>query len=407
MAEEQLTFSYQARSKSGNLLEGKVKAPNADAVSAELTKRGYLALNVQHVATGGLNKEISFGSKRVKPRDVALLARQLSVMIDAGLPLIKGLSVLQKQAKNPTMSSALANIKSDIESGSSLADAMAQYPLIFPDLVTNMVRAGEIGGFLDTTMSQVARNLESEVKLHSKIKSAMTYPVMVFFMAILMGAGMLLFIVPIFENMFESLGGELPLPTKVLVWASEVLKVGIVPIVIAIGAFVVWWRKNKQKMWVRNIKEPFLLKLPVFGGLVQKIALSRFSRNLSTLMASGVPVLKALDIVSDTTGNVVVSRALEQVKVSVSTGNSINEPLKEHPVFPPMIVEMIAVGEDTGAIDVMLEKVAESYDDDVEATTEALTSLIEPLMIVFLGSFVGGMIIALYLPIFSVFELIQ
>lgn len=407
MADEQLTFSYQARSKSGKLVEGKVKASNPEVVAAELTSRGFIPIDVKEVATGGLNTEISFGSKRVKPRDVALLARQFSVMIDAGLPLMKALTVLQKQAKNPTLASALLRMRSDIESGASLADAMAEHPTVFTDLVVNMVRAGEAGGFLDQSMRQIATNLESEVKLRSKIKSAMTYPVMVFIMAILMGAGMLLFIVPIFQEMFESLGGDLPLPTQILVIASDFLKIAIIPIIAGIVAFGVWWRKNKQKMWVRNIKEPFMLKMPVFGTLVQKIALARFTRNLSTLLTSGVPVLKALDIVSDTTGNVVISRALEQVKASVATGNSINEPLKEHPVFPPMVVEMIAVGEDTGAIDRMLEKIAESYDDDVEATTEALTSLIEPLMIVFLGSFVGAIIISLYLPIFSVFDLIQ
>jgi type IV pilus assembly protein PilC len=253
---------------------------------------------------------------------------------------------------------------------------------------------------------QIAENYEAEVKLRGKVKSAMTYPVVVFVIAILAVIGMLLFIVPIFAGMFEDLGGELPAPTRVLVFLSKAMKF-LAPIgVVAFIAFMFTWPKVKRLDAVRNVLDPLKLKLPVFGQLFAKIALSRFSRNLGTMMKSGVPILQALEIVSSTTGNVVLERAIKDVQESVRSGESLAKPLEQHSVFPPMVVQMMSVGEDTGALDDMLAKIAEFYDQEVEATTEALTSLIEPLMIAVLGAIIGSMIIALYMPIFSVFELI-
>jgi type IV pilus assembly protein PilC len=273
--------------------------------------------------------------------------------------------------------------------------------------MVNMTRAGEVGGFLDSVMMQIAANYEAEVKLRGKVKAAMTYPVVVFCIAILAVVGMLLFIVPTFAGLFKTLGGTLPLPTRILVMLSHGLKVGIIPLIIlAIGGKVVWG-KVKRDQRVRDVVDPMKLKIPVFGELFRKIALTRFARNLGTMMASGVPILQSLDIVAETTGNVVLERATRAVQESVRTGESLSRPLTEHPVFPPMVVQMMAVGEDTGALDAMLHKISEFYDQQVEATTESLTALIEPLMIALLGGVIGSMIVALYMPIFKIFTLIS
>jgi type IV pilus assembly protein PilC len=278
---------------------------------------------------------------------------------------------------------------------------------VFPPIVVNMVRAGEVGGFLDRVMLQIAANFEAEVKLRGKIKSAMTYPVVVFVMALLAVFGMLLFIVPIFAKMFSDLGGTLPAPTQVLVNLSSALR--LLGPVLAVGlvvGFVVWGRVRHTER-VRRVVDPLKLRVPVFGPLFQKVAISRFSRNLGTMLSSGVPILQSLEIVGDTAGNVVLRDAAVAVQDSVRRGESLAGPLAQHKVFPPMVVQMLSVGEDTGAIDTMLAKVADFYDTEVEATTEALTSLIEPLMIAVLGTVIGGMIVALYMPIFNVFDLIK
>jgi type IV pilus assembly protein PilC len=284
---------------------------------------------------------------------------------------------------------------------------MGKHPKAFPPLMINMTKAGEVGGFLDSVMLQIAENYEAEVRLKGKVKAAMTYPVVVFIMALLMCSGMLIFIVPTFAKMFTSLGGELPTPTKILIMMSNVLKATgpFILVGLIVGAKVI--KQVKHKEGFRSVVDPIKLKLPVFGALFQKIALSRFARNLGTMMKSGVPILQSLDIVADTTGNIVLARATRAVQESVRTGEAISSPLRDHPVFPAMVVQMMSVGEDTGALDTMLLKIAHFYDQEVEATTEALTALIEPLMIAFLGAVVGSMIIAMYMPIFKVFDLIK
>ncbi len=264
-----------------------------------------------------------------------------------------------------------------------------------------------MGGFLDAVLLQIAANFEAEVKLRSKIKSAMTYPVVVFVIAILAVVGMLLFIVPIFAKMFADLGGTLPAPTRVLVFLSAAMR-WAAPILLVVGIVgAVVWNRVKHEDRVRAVFDPFKLKVPVFGKLFQKVAISRFTRNLGTMLHSGVPILQSLEIVGDTSGNIVIRNAARDVEESVRRGESLAGPLAEHKVFPPMVVQMLAVGEDTGAMDTMLHKISDFYDQEVEATTEALTSLIEPMMIAVLGGIIGAMIIALYMPIFSVFDLIQ
>jgi type IV pilus assembly protein PilC len=403
-----LTFDYSVRDKSGKIVSGTLEAESQAAVAGKLSQMGYAPISIsKHRA--GVKTEIKipgFGGK-VKLKDLAVMSRQFAVMINAGLSLLRALTILSEQTENAVLAKVLGEVRNDIETGTALSAGMAKHPEVFPPLMVNMTRAGEIGGFLDAVLMQIAENYEAEVKLRGKVKSAMTYPVVVFVIAILAVIGMLLFIVPVFAHMFDDLGGTLPAPTRVLVTLSAAMKF-LAPIgVVGFIAFMITWPKVKRLDQVRNVIDPLKLKAPVFGKLFQKIALSRFARNLGTMMRSGVPILQSLEIVSGTTGNVVLGRAIKEVQESVRSGESIAGPLANHPVFPPMVVQMMSVGEDTGALDEMLHKIAEFYDQEVEATTEALTSLIEPLMIAVLGGITGSMIIALYMPIFGVFKLIQ
>src|SRR5690554_2857909 len=402
-------FDYAVRDSQGKVQKGSIEAPNEAAVAGRLREMGLAAVSITEVKTGGLNAEIKIPgiTDRIHLKDIAIMSRQLATMISSGLSLLRALSILAEQTENPNLARILQSVRSDIEAGVALSASMSKHTDVFPPLMINMVKAGEVGGFLDTVLESVAQNFEAEVKLRGKVKSAMTYPIVVFVIAILAVIGMLLFIVPVFSGMFESMGGELPFMTQILVWMSDALKFGIVPLVVAIAFGMYLWRKNRNKEAFREKVEPFFLKLPVFGQLTRKIAVARFTRNLGAMLRSGVPILQSLDIVGEASGNIVIERASKAVRESVRTGNSIAKPLSEHPVFPPMVVQMMAVGEDTGALDTMLDKIADFYDQEVEATTEALTSLIEPIMIGVLGGIVGFMVIGLYMPIFGVFELIQ
>jgi len=403
-----MTYEYSVRDKAGKIVSGKLDAESQAAVATKLKQMGYAPVRISK-SKAGMKKEISipgFG-KKVKLKDLAIMSRQFATMINAGLSMLRSLTILSEQTDNKELARVLGEVAKDVETGGALSTSLGKFPEVFPPLMVNMCRAGEVGGFLDSVLLQIAENYEAEVKLRGKVKAAMTYPVVVFIMAILAVTGMLLFIVPTFAAMFDGLGGELPAPTKILVLLSEILKKGAPVIVVALiaGAFI--WKKVKRTDRVRNVVDPLKLKIPVFGPLFQKIALARFARNLGTMMHSGVPILQSLEIVSDTTGNVVLARAIRDVQDSVRSGETLAGPLANHPVFPPMVVQMLSVGEDTGALDTMLHKIAEFYDQDVEATTESLTALIEPLMIAVLGGIIGSMIIALYMPIFKVFDLIE
>lgn len=402
------SYEYTVRNKSGRIVKGRIEAPNQAAVASRLRAMNVAPLSISEVSTSGLNREINlFGGKKVALKDLSIMARQMATMINSGLSLLRALSILAEQTENPALAKVLFQVRADVEAGVSLSAAPRRHPQIFPPLMINMIKAGEIGGFLDHVLISVAENYESEVKLRAKIKSAMTYPVVVFCFAILAVVGMLLFIVPIFVGMFESLGGELPLPTQVLVTLSDVMKWLAPAILVALIPSMTWWRRHKNDEAVRRRVDPIKLKMPIFGNLMRKVAISRFTRNFGTMIHAGVPILQALDIVGETSGNMVIENAAKAVRESVRSGQSLAGPLNEHPVFPPMVVQMITVGEDTGALDEMLHKIASFYDQEVETTTEQLTSLIEPLMIAVLGTIVGGMIIALYMPIFSIFELIE
>jgi type IV pilus assembly protein PilC len=403
------TFQYSVRDRDGKLVSGSIEAESPGAVAARLKQMGYAPISIKEKASGGKQLKMPGGGrkKKVKLKDLAVMSRQFATMINSGLSLIRALNILAEQTDNPELGRVLNEVRNDVETGNALSSSMAKHPTAFPVLMVNMCKAGEVGGFLDSVLLQVAENYEAEVKLRGKVKSAMTYPVVVFIMAMLMCTGMLIFIVPVFAGMFKTLGGTLPLPTKILVFLSNELRLFAPLIIIGLIVFVKVWSKIKYREDVRNRVDPIKLKAPVFGKLFQKIALSRFARNLGTMMRSGVPILQSLDIVADTTGNMVLAHAIRDVQESVRSGESITGPLANHSVFPPMVVQMMAVGEETGALDTMLLKIAHFYDQEVEATTEALTALIEPLMIAFLGAVVGSMIIALYMPIFKIFDLIK
>lgn len=403
----QTEYLVKSRARTGRLIESKITATSeADAI-ARVRATGMTPIAVE-VTNKGLNRSIQLTKPRVKLKDLAIFSRQFATMLSSGLPILRCLRILADQSTNPALQNLLRTITSDVERGDSLSIAMGRHKE-FPPLMVSMIRAGEVGGFLDTTMLEIAAAFEADVLLRGKIKAALTYPIAVAVIAVVIVIGMLIFVVPVFDSMFAQLGGELPAPTQFLVNLSNLIKNPLfsVPVLAAVIFGVMWYRNHKTDLKVRNIVDPLKFRLPVFGQLFQKIALSRFTRNFSTLLAAGVPVLTALDIVGDTSGNVIIARAVSSVKESVRQGAGMAAPLAEHDVFPEMVVQMISVGEDTGALDSMLKKIAEFYDQEVTATTEQLMALIEPIMIVVLGSLVGGMIIALYLPIFKIFDLVQ
>ena len=402
------TFQYTVRDRAGKLVKGTISAENQTMVMQRLKAGGYSPVSITQ-ANSGMKKEITipgFG-KKVKLKDLSVMARQFATMVNSGLSLLRTLTILSEQTTNKELARVLSVVRNEVETGTALSAALGKHPRVFPPIMINMVRAGEVGGFLDSVMMQLAVNFESEVKLRGKVKSAMTYPVVVLCISVVAVIGMLLFIVPVFKKLFIQLGGKLPLPTQILVDLSGMLEFLLPAAIIGAIVFTVLWGKYKHTTQVRNVVDPLKLKMPVFGKLFQQIALSRFTRNLGTMMHSGVPILQSLDIVADTTGNIVVGRVVRDVQDSVRTGEALTAPLSKHPVIPSMVVQMMTVGEETGALDTMLHKISEFYDQEVEATTESLTALIEPLMIAFLGGVIGSMIVALYMPIFKIFTLIS
>jgi type IV pilus assembly protein PilC len=390
------------------VVAGKMEADGEAAVASRLRSQGMIPVQITKDSKVSMKMEINILPKKVKLKDLAIFARQFATMINAGLSLLRTLNILSEQTENPLLKETIGAMRDDVERGSSLSGAMSKHPKVFNNLFVAMVRAGETGGQLDTVLTRLADNYEADYKLRQKVKAAMTYPVVVAGIAVLLVTVMLLFIVPTFAEMFEGLGGELPLPTKILVKLSEAAK-WLVPLlaVLSIVGAMAYKRARKANAEFRLRADRLKLRIPIFGDLFQKVALSRFSRTLGLLLRAGVPVLQALDIVGDATGNEVLARATTDVKESVRKGETMAEPLERHGVFPPMVVQMISVGEDTGAIDAMLDKVSDFYDQEVESTTESLTSLIEPIMIAVLGGIVGAMIIALYMPMFKIFELVK
>jgi type IV pilus assembly protein PilC len=402
------TFAYKVRDKEGKMVAGTLEADSQAVVATKLRSMGFAPVLIEEQKQGVGKIEIKLPwSGRVKAKDLAVFSRQFATMINSGLSLLRALNILAEQTENAKLAATIADVRTDVEQGTSLSAALTKHPKVFKRLYVAMIRAGEIGGVLDSVLLRLAENLEKEVALKQKIKSAMTYPTVVFCLVILILVGMLIFVVPTFKNLYKDLGGDLPLPTRVLIGLSDnAKKFWYIVAGLAIGGAV------GIKRWVgtdagRGKWDALKLKAPIFGVLVHKSALSRFSRTLSVLMRSGVPILQSLDIVKETVSNSVMSHAVSDVSASVKEGESIARPLERHEVFPPMVVQMISVGEETGALDTMLGKVADFYDQEVEATVDALTSLIEPVLIAVMGVVVGGMVVALYMPMFNIIKLIQ
>jgi type IV pilus assembly protein PilC len=404
----QITYTYKVRDRQGRMIGGTLEADSQGAVATRLRQMGYAPISIEAAKRGGLKMEISLpGGGRVKPKDLAVFSRQFATMINSGLSLLRALTILAEQTANKRLATVIGEVRAEVEKGTALSVALAQHPKVFNRLYVAMIRSGEVGGFLDQVLLRVAETLEREVALRSKIKSAMTYPVVVFAMVLMIVSAMLVFIVPMFKNLYASLGGQLPLPTRILVGVSDVVKQGfpfvILGIILASFGFRRWIATSSG----RYRMDAFKLKAPVFGPLFHKTALSRFSRTLATLLRSGVPILQSLEIVSETVNNGVLSKAVKDVQDAVREGESLAVPLAKHAVFPAMVVQMLAVGEETGALDTMLSKVADFYDQEVEAAVDALTSLIEPILIAVMGGAVGSMVIALYMPMFNIINLIK
>jgi type IV pilus assembly protein PilC len=410
MADEK-TFAYAAIDANGKTVSGRVDARNEQGAVQKLRGSGVTPTSVEEYSGGkGLSRDISlpsFFDPRVKPKDLAVMTRQMSTMIAAGLSIVRTLTIIAEQTPNKKLQITMRAVQGEVETGTALSDAFAMHPLIFPRLMVHLIRAGETGGFLDKALDSVATNLETEVKLAGTIKAALTYPVAVLIIAVIAVFAMLIFIVPVFKGMFKSFGGQLPAITQFLVVLSENM-IWVTPLVIIITVtLVVLWRRFKHTDELRSKVDTIRLKLPIFGDLLRKVAIARFSRNFATMTGAGVPILQALAIVGETSGNWVIERACERVQESVRQGRSIAAPLAEEPVFPAMVVQMIAVGEDSGSLETMLDKIADFYEAEVQSQAESLTALIEPLMIAVIGAVIGGMIVALYMPIFSIFNQIH
>jgi type IV pilus assembly protein PilC len=345
--------------------------------------------------------DIDLFAPKVTNKDIVIFSRQFATMIDAGLPLVQCLEILASQQENKTFKKVLIDVKGSVEGGSTFADALGKHPKVFDDLYVNLIAAGEVGGILDTILNRLSGFLEKAEKLKTKVKGAMTYPVTVIIIACLVVTGLLIWVVPIFEDMFSSFGKALPAPTQMVVNMSEFLQSSWY-IIIAVLAAIFYGLKHAYKTKKgRLILDTIILRIPVFGNLIRKTAVARFTRTLGTMLSSGVPILEGLDIVSRTSGNVVIENSIQKARKSLSEGKTLAEPLMETKVFPSMVTQMIAVGEQTGALDAMLNKIADFYEDEVDAAVDSLTALIEPMLMVFLGVVVGGLVIALYLPIFQ------
>jgi type IV pilus assembly protein PilC len=399
------SWNYTSRNSSGKVVKGKLDAPSESAVLGKLQSMGLSPMTVAEGKAGtGMNMEISLRGfeKGVDLKSLAVASRQLSTMISSGLPLLRALHILGEQTENKKLKTILGQVANDVEVGGSFSESLAKHPQDFPPIMISMIRAGEVGGFLEGALDALAVNFEKDHKLRSTIKSAMTYPIMVLALSLIAVIIMLTFIVPIFKTMFEGLGSSLPAPTQILVNLSQNMFWVVPTLVVLIVVGGVWWKRNKNTDAVRKVVDPLKLKAPVFGMLAKKIAVARFTRNFSNMIGAGVPILQALSVVGATSGNYVIEAATKRVADSVKNGQSLSKPLQDEPVFPPMVVQMMAVGEDSGSLEIMLTKIADFYDDEVQSMTEALTSLIEPLLIAFLGVVIGSMVVALYMPIFSI-----
>jgi type IV pilus assembly protein PilC len=400
------TYNYEVRDQSGKTISGSIVADSQALVLERLKEQGMVPVKVALQKKVNLKMEFNVRTK-VKLKDLAIFSRQFSTMVSSGLPMLRALATLENQTSSKALSVAVSEVRQDVERGSSLSASMAKHPKVFNNLYVAMVKSGETGGVLDAVLDRLAGNLEREVSLRGRIKSAMTYPIVVLGFVTLIMMAMLLFIVPQFKSIYAELHGTLPLPTRILLAVSDAVRTKLPFVLVAIAVIVFLFKRWKKTDKGRHAVDKFKLKAPIFGPLFQKTALSRFSRTLSVMSKSGVPIIQALDVVAETVNNAVMSEAVRDVQESVKQGESLAKPLSRHEVFPGMVVQMLTVGEETGALDTMLEKIAQFYDDEVTAAVDSLTSILEPVMIAVVGGAVGLAVIALYMPMFNIINLIK
>jgi type IV pilus assembly protein PilC len=395
-------FSWEARTKAGAVQKGVMEAQSADAVEAQLKKFGFVGIAIKEQGKGAAFKLPSFGGGgKVDTKDLVVFTRQFATMIDSGLPLVQCLDILSSQQENKTLKETLLKVKESVEGGATFADSLAKHPKVFDDLYVNLVAAGEVGGILDTILNRLAAYIEKAMKLKKRVKGAMVYPTTIMAIAVIVVGVILVFVIPTFAKMFADFGGELPGPTKAVIALSNFLKNYILVMIAGCWGLSFAFKKYYATPKGRKTVDALALKAPVAGPLIRKVSVAKFTRTLGTMLSSGVPIMDGLEIVAKTSGNKIVEEAIYKVRQSISEGKTIAEPLQDSGIFPAMVVSMIAVGEATGAMDTMLNKIADFYDDEVDDAVNNLTAMMEPLLMVFLGTTVGGLVIAMYLPIFK------
>jgi len=396
-------YAWTGKTRTGQVQKGEMEAPNEAAVGAQLRRQGIMPSNIRERGKG-LDIDIKipgFGNK-VSTKEIVVFTRQFATMIDAGLALVQCLDILSRQQSNKMFKQVLLQVKESVESGSTFADALKKHPKIFDELFVNLVAAGEVGGILDTILNRLAAYFEKAHKLKKKVKGAMTYPGTVVGIAVIVIGVILVFVIPAFEKMFADFGGVLPMPTRIVIAISDFIQSWIIAIIAGVMLFIFLFKRFYATPKGRALVDAYALKLPVFGILIRKVSVAKFSRTLGTMISSGVPILDGLDIVAKTAGNKTVENAIYKVRQSISEGKTIADPLEKTGVFPPMVCQMIGVGEQSGSIDSMLNKIADFYDDEVDEAVNNLTAMLEPMLMLFLGTTVGGLVIAMYLPIFKI-----
>lgn len=394
-------YTWKGKNSAGEKRKGEVEAPDQAAALAQIKKYRLTDVVIKEKPKD-LLENIALFKPKVTGKDIVIFTRQLSTMINAGLPLVQGLEILEKQQENPTFKKALSEVRSDVEAGSTLADSMRKKPKIFDNLFTNMIEAGETGGILDTILSRLAVFMEKSMALKKKIKGAMTYPTICLAISLVILVIILVFVIPVFSKMFQDFGSTLPVPTQIVVNMSNFFKSNIVFIIIALFIVIFIIKKIYATPKGRLAIDKGLLHAPVIGMLLRKVAVAKFTRTLSTMLQAGVPILEALQVVAKTAGNKIIENAVFRVGDAIAEGRPLADPLEESGVFPNMVIQMINVGESVGALDAMLEKIADFYDEEVDQAVENLTAMIEPFMMVFLGGMIGGLVVAMYLPIFKI-----
>jgi type IV pilus assembly protein PilC len=397
-----MQFAYKARETGGKVSEGLVEAPDQKAAIARLREQKLAVVEIRPAPA-----KKKFFKPKVDNKDVVIFSRQLSTLVSSGVPIVQGLTILEAQAENPAFKTVVGSLRTDIEAGLSIADAMKKHPQAFTELYVSMIKAGEVGGILDTILERLSAYLESAEALKAKVKSALMYPAVVFSVAGLITIFLIMFVIPIFKDIFSSFGAKLPWLTQMMITISDFLRQKILylapPIVLGVWLFKKWMKTEKGQEKIDELS----LKAPIFGILLKKVAIAKFTRTLGTLIKSGVPILQGLETVAKTSGNKIIEKAILASRDSIKEGGRISDPLRKANIFPPMVIQMINVGEETGGLDTMLNKIADFYDQEVDTAVKGLTSMIEPLIIVFLGVVVGTIVIAMFMPMFSLGEMVS